>query len=156
MEWRNDDAMERPMPSYRGLFRFYEHSDLVVLVPALIASIVSGILVPAFTILLGKMFSAFGDFSSGKLDGEGLRSQIASYVVGVCIVGLAAWVLGWLNMSLWLTFGENTAKKARQEVLKGLMLKNMAWFDAHGAKGGLSGNMNKAVKYLFYVSSGSP
>src|SRR5271170_8077680 len=135
----NDDAREkRPIPTYRGLFRFYDHSDLFILVPAFTTSFVSGVLIPAFTILLGLMFSSFSNFSNGDITRTELRVQITSYVIGVSSVGVAAWVLGWINMSLWLTFGENTAKKAREQVLKGLLKKDMAWFDEKVVNDGIS------------------
>jgi hypothetical protein len=51
-------------------------------------------------------------------------------------------------MSLWLAFGETTAKKARQSVLKGLMEKDMTWYDTKVVNAGVSGTMNKAVKYI--------
>jgi hypothetical protein len=138
----------QPKRSYAGLFRFYDHSDLVILVPALVTSIASGFQIPAFTVLLGKLFSSFSDFSNGALTGDELQRQATLFVIGICIVGAAAWALGWSNMSLWLAFGEGVAKKARHAVLKGLMEKDMTWYDTKVVKTGISGSMNKAVKYF--------
>src|ERR1700733_2427336 len=90
----------RSTPSYAGLFRFYDHSDLVVLVPAFATSVASGVLIPAFTVLLGKIFTEFSDFSTGAITGAELNHQATLYVIGICIVGAAAWALGWSNMSL--------------------------------------------------------
>lgn len=143
-----NDVEERPRPTYAGLFRFYDHSDLWVLVPAIATSVASGILIPAFTVLLGKIFASFSDFSTGLITGDELQRQATLYVVGVCIVGAAAWALGWSNMSLWLAFGETVARKSRQQVLKGLMDKSMTWYDTKVVKTGVSGTMNKAVKYV--------
>jgi len=63
-------------------------------------------------------------------------------------VGVAAWALGWAHMSMWLAFGENTAKRARERILKDLMKKTMTWYDQKVVDNGISGSMNKAVKYL--------
>lgn len=137
---------KRPTPSYRGLYRFCNNADLALLLPAISVSIVSGTLVPAFTILLGKIFTKFGAFSSGEIARNDLERQITPFVVGICIVGAAAWGLGWAHMALWLAFGENTARRAREQVMKGLLEKNMTWFDQRVVDNGVSGSMNKAVK----------
>ena len=49
-----DDKIEERR--YRGLYRFTTKADLTILVPAIAVSIASGCLIPAFTILLGKIF----------------------------------------------------------------------------------------------------
>jgi len=142
---------ERPRPTYKGLFRFYTHKDLPLLVPAIAVSVASGFLVPAFSILLGKIFTSIGAFGSGEISGQEMEKQVTSFVIGICIVGAAAWGLGWAHMSLWLAFGENTARRAREQVLKGLMEKSMTWYDSRSANNGVSGHMNKAVKYFTYT-----
>lgn len=138
---------ERPVPSYRGLYRFCNTADLALLLPAVAVSIASGTLVPAFTILLGKIFQKFGSFSSGQISARDLEPQVTPFVVGICIVGAAAWGLGWAHMALWLAFGENTARRAREQIMKGLLEKNMTWYDSKVVDNGVSGSMNKAVKY---------
>ncbi len=50
-------------------------------------------------------------------------------------------------MALWLAFGENTARRARERIMKGLLEKNMTWFDQKVVDNGVSGSMNKAIKY---------
>lgn len=139
---------QRPMPSYRGLFRFNTRSDLALLIPALATSIASGVLVPAFSILMGKIFTSFGDFSGGQISASELERQVTLFVIGICIVGVAAWGLGWAHMALWLGFGENVAKRAREQVMKGLLEKSITWYDKKGTDNGVSGSMNKAIKYI--------
>src|SRR5436190_6923874 len=98
---------ERPKPSYAGLYRFCTKADLALLVPAIMVSVTSGCLVPAFTILLGKIFTEFGSFSTGNITSEALQQQVTPLVIGICIVGAAAWALGCAQMALRLAFGEN-------------------------------------------------
>jgi ATP-binding cassette, subfamily B (MDR/TAP), member 1 len=138
---------ERPTPSFRGLYRFCTNADLALLIPAIIASVGSGLLIPAFTILLGKIFTSFGSFSTGQIPAGELEKQATPFVIGICVVGAAAWAFGWAHMALWLAFGENTARRARERVMKGLLQKNMAWYDKRVVDNGVSGSMNKAVKY---------
>lgn len=141
-------AEKPPKPSYGGLFRFCTRRDLGVLIPAIIVAMISGLLIPAFTILLGKIFTSFGSFSSGRISGRELQDQITPFVIQLCIVGAAAWVLGWLHMAFWLAFGENMARRAREQIMKGLLEKNMTWFDSKVVDSGVSGSMNKAIKYI--------
>ena len=139
---------ERPTPTYRGLYRFCIQADFVLLFPAIAVSVASGLLTPAFTILLGRIFTSFGSFSKGQISGAELQPQVTNFVIGICVVGAAAWALGWAHMSIWLAFGENTAKRAREQILKGLLKKTMTWYDQKVVDDGVSGNINKAVKYL--------
>jgi len=143
---------ERPRPSYRGLYRFCTNADFVVLFPAIAVSVASGLLVPAFTILLGKIFTAFGSFSTGQILSRDLEHQVALSAIGMCIVGAAAWALGWAHMSLWLAFGENTARRARERIMNGLLQKDITWFDQKVVNNGVSGSMNKAIKYFLQES----
>jgi hypothetical protein len=140
------DMDERPTPTYKGLFRFLRHEDLIVLIPALGTSISSGILSPAFSILMGKIFTSFGDFSGGRITAGELEKRVSLFVIGICIVGIAAWGLGWAHMALWLAFGENIAKRAREQMMKGLLGKSMTWYDKKVTDTGVSGSMNKAIK----------
>jgi hypothetical protein len=70
----------------------------------------------------------------------------------MCIVGAAAWALGWAHMSLWLAFGENTARRARERIMNGLLQKDITWFDQKVVNNGVSGSMNKAIKYFLQES----
>jgi len=145
---QDSKELERPTPSYGGLYRFCTSADFALLVPAIAVSSASGLLNPAFTILLGRIFTSFGAFSSGIISADELERQITRYVIGICILGAAAWCIGWGHMSLWLAFGENTARRAREQIMKGLMGKSVTWYDKKGIDNGVSGSMNKAVKYI--------
>jgi len=140
-------TMEKPPATYKGLYRFCTRGDLAILFPALAVSIASGLLIPAFTILLGDIFTSFGLFSSGSISGDKLQQQTTKYVIGIVVVGAAAWALGWAHMALWLAFGENMAKRSRQAIIKGLLEKSMTWYDSKVVDSGVSGSINKAVKY---------
>jgi ATP-binding cassette, subfamily B (MDR/TAP), member 1 len=137
----------KPAPSYGGLYRFCTKRDLVILLPAIATSIVSGLLIPAFTILFGRIFDSFASFSSGDISSNELRTQVTQSVLGVIGIGGAAWALGWCHMALWLAFGENIAKHAREAIMTGLMEKSMTWYDGKTVDNGVSGYINKAVKY---------
>src|SRR5271170_3566025 len=88
---------QRPTPTYVGLYRFCTKADFALLFPAIAVSIASGCLIPAFTILLGKIFSSFGSFSSRQISGTELQHQVTNFVIGICVVGVAAWGLGWAH-----------------------------------------------------------
>jgi ATP-binding cassette, subfamily B (MDR/TAP), member 1 len=139
---------ERPTPTYRGLFRFLAREDLVILLPAVVVSVFSGGLAPAFTILMGRIFTSFGDFSKNQISGAELESQVTVNIIAIVIVGVAAWGLGWAHLALWLAFGENIAKRAREKMMKGLLAKSMTWYDKRVTDAGVSGSMNKAIKYI--------
>jgi len=142
---------ERPNPSYRGLYRFCRRADFALLIPAVAVSTASGLLNPAFTVLLGKIFTSFGAFSKGTISANELERQVTQFVIGICILGAAAWCIGWAHMSLWLAFGENTARGAREQIMKGLLQKSVTWYDKKGVENGVSGNMNKAIKYSLHL-----
>src|SRR2546423_12744780 len=91
------DEQGRQSPTYRGLFRFVRSADLIVLLPAVATSVGSGIQTPAFSILMGKIFTAFGDYSRNTITEAELERQVSAYVIGICIVGIFAWGLGWAH-----------------------------------------------------------
>jgi ATP-binding cassette, subfamily B (MDR/TAP), member 1 len=141
------DVEKCEAPTYMGLFRFTTKKDLFVLAPAILFAAASGLVVPAFTILLGDIFTSVSKFSTNEITGEELEKEVLPFIIGIVIAGGAAWALGWARMSLWLAFGENTAMRAREAVIKGILEKDMTWYDLKIVDNGVSGSMNKIVQY---------
>ena len=130
-EERLEDQSHRT--SWRALFNFTSRVHVIPLSIALSFSIASGIVTPALSIFLGKLFDFFTQYGAGQISGPDLVSKVSRY--GLYLVGLGC-VSGVLNASFytsWLVFGETQAKAVRGKLFDGMMQKEMEWYDMREA-----------------------
>ena len=119
--------------TWKALFAFTTKAHIPVLCIGLLFSTASGIVVPAFSIFLGKIFDTFADFGGGKLNGHDLvlkMSHFAMYLVGL---GSVSWVLNGSFFTVWLVFGELQARNARDQIFDSMLQKDMAWYETKRA-----------------------
>lgn len=123
----SDHLVERP--GWRSLFNFTAKPHIIPLLLALTLSVASGIIIPALSIFLGKVFDCFTSFGAGTISGSDLLKKISMY--GLALVGLGS-ASGLLNAGyfmFWVLFGELQAKSARDKLFEGLLEKEMEWYD---------------------------
>lgn len=115
-------------------------SQLTILVPAMILSIVCGLLPPYMTELLGQAFQAFTTYAletaSATLTPSELSAARAKLLSSAQDSSIRFSVLGGLTLvcastcvSLWVINGERTITALRLEVFKGVGGRSMEWFD---------------------------
>lgn len=138
-----DESVERPppdqsndiekdslkTPGWRSLFNFTSRLHLIPLCVALILSLASGVIIPVFAIILGRIFGLFTNYGAAKISGPELIRNVSSY--GKVLVGLGA-TGGLLNagfLMFWLVFGELQAKDVRDKLFDGMLEKDMEWYD---------------------------
>lgn len=116
-------------PGWRSLFNFTTRPHIIPLLLALTLSVASGIIIPALSIFLGKVFDCFTSFGAGTISGSDLLRKISMY--GLALVGLGS-ASGLLNAGyfmFWILFGELQAKSARDKLFEGMLEKEMEWYD---------------------------
>ena len=126
-----DHLVERP--GWRSLFNFTTRPHGFSLSFAIILSVASGIIIPALSIFLGKVFDCFTSFGAGTISGSDLLHKVSMY--GLALVGLGS-ASGLLNAGyfmFWLLFGELQAKSARDKLFDGMLEKEMEWYDMRKA-----------------------
>lgn len=115
--------------SLLALFNFTSRSHFTTLLIALILSIASGIVIPAFAVLLGKIFNIFTTFGAGQISGPDLVEKVSTYGIALAGLGSGSGLLNAFYLGLWLVFGELQAKSGREKLFKSMLEKDMEWYD---------------------------
>ena len=127
---REDDAKsKKAITSWRALFNFTDQSHLIVLTPAVLLSALSGVLLPAVAILMGKYFDALAKYGAGTITDHELVQKVLFITYGLIAIGAATWLLKGGYFTLWLVFGEMQAKRVRDNLFQSLLLKDLEWFE---------------------------
>lgn len=116
-------------PGWRSLFNFTTRLHFFPLAMALALSIASGVIIPAVSILLGKIFGIFTNYGEGEISGPDLIRKVLVYGIALVGVGSASGVLNAGYFMFWLVFGELQAKSVRDRLFDGMLEKDMEWYD---------------------------
>ncbi|KAI9825890.1 MAG: hypothetical protein M1832_000831 [Thelocarpon impressellum] len=124
-----DDDYRVARAGWRVLFSFTRRKHIASLATALILSVLAGIVIPASTIFLGKVFNAFTDFGGGSSSRRELLHKVSINCAALVVLGGVSWALNGGYFMCWLVFGELQAKSVRDKLFDGLMEKDMEWYD---------------------------
>jgi ATP-binding cassette, subfamily B (MDR/TAP), member 1 len=116
--------------SWRALFNFAEKGHLVVLLPAIFLSALSGILLPALAIIFGKFFDAFSDFGAGTIGDSEFTQRVLIDIYALIGLGGATWLLKGGYFTIWLVFGELQAKSVRDALFQNLLERDLEWYES--------------------------
>ncbi|KAH6901921.1 P-loop containing nucleoside triphosphate hydrolase protein [Coprinopsis sp. MPI-PUGE-AT-0042] len=142
-----EEEAQRPRitPSIRLLFSLLTpRHRVLLLLPAILSSIISGGIAPFMTYVVGQAFDAFANFplssssvSSSSIPPDELKAAKDELLkqVGIAALSLLGLALGSLAMGsltsfLWIWVGEVNAAEVRKRVYLGIMEKSMGWFDS--------------------------
>ncbi|KAI5917899.1 P-loop containing nucleoside triphosphate hydrolase protein [Camillea tinctor] len=116
--------------SFRHLFVFSTWKDCSMLSTGLIAAMLSGALRISVSIILGKIFNTITEFGSGRLTSSETLAQVSSWCVILAVLGVAGWLVNSSFVFSWVAFSEFQAKNIRNRIFRGLLAKDMGWFDS--------------------------
>lgn len=126
----NQPAPQQPeKSSFRDLFAFTTWRHSWLLLAGLLGSLLSGALEASMTILLGKIFAVISEFGSGHLTGAETMAQISSWCVLLSVVGGGGFLVNFGFLFSWIAFSESQARNIRSRIFRGLLKKDMDWFD---------------------------
>ena len=123
----NDEQVQ--FARWKDLFNYTSKTHSVILVLALIISVASGMIVPALALFFGKIFDYFTRFGAGQINGHDLKQDVSSYARYLVGLGCVSGLLNACFYLLWMVFGELQAKGAREKLFKGMIEKEMEWYD---------------------------
>ncbi|CAZ81089.1 unnamed protein product [Tuber melanosporum] len=115
--------------SLSSLFAFVRKRNFVALLPALLFSIGSGLAIPTMSLLMGRIFSSFAGYSSNNIGSEELLASVSRYTSYLSLLGATRWLVSGSFFASWLVFGELQARVAHEELFRGIVGKDMEWFD---------------------------
>ena len=123
----NDDAIGEA--SWRSLFAFTMRKHVVPIAIALVSTLGSALFRPTAAIFFGKIFSILTKFGAGTATAQDTLHGVAKWCTSLVGLGGAAWVVEGAFLSSWVAFGEAQANIVRQEMFKGMLDKEMEWYD---------------------------
>ena len=129
----DEQSDKKVVTSWRALFNFTDRSHLVVLIPALLLSTFSGILLPALSILFGIFFDALSAYGAGKIDDQEQTHKVLVNTYALLALGGATWLLKGGYFTVWLVFGELQAKRVRDLLFQSLLERELEWFEARSS-----------------------
>jgi ATP-binding cassette, subfamily B (MDR/TAP), member 1 len=78
----------------------------------------------------GKFGDAVAQFGGGLIDSRILRERTTPVVHAFVVIGCLTLVLNGLMYSFWSMFGEQQARRVREELFRTLLEKDLNWFEA--------------------------
>jgi ATP-binding cassette, subfamily B (MDR/TAP), member 1 len=125
----SQDSSKIVKASWKALFNFTTYKHLIVLFPAIVCSVSSGVIATVNSYLIGKVFGLFTEFYAGQIDKNDFNHQVATYNLFIIMVAVGSWFFNSLAFFLWHTFSELQARGARVRIFNALLNRNIAWFD---------------------------
>lgn len=135
-------------PSWRFILHFTLRIHLIPLAVALILTALSGVIIPAVAIILGKAFDTFAQYGSNKITGPDLVEQISWYAVALTVLGFAGGILNGGFFTIWISFGELQAKSAREQLFNEMLEKEIGWYDLRRA--GINTLISRLQTYVLH------
>lgn len=130
-------------PSIRLLFSFISRRHLLILLlPAIFASIIAGGVAPFMTFVVGQAFDAFANFpitpNPPQAAKDALLRDVGLAALQLIGLGVGALALGSLTSCLWIWIGETNAMALRKAIYVAVSQKDLTWFDMHTTTDGSS------------------
>ncbi|KAK5635609.1 hypothetical protein RRF57_011323 [Xylaria bambusicola] len=122
-------SQQKQQPSFRDLFLFTTWPGYWLLGAGLVGALLAGAFMTSMSILLGRIFAVITQFGSGHLTGTETAAQISSWCVLLAVVGGAGFLVNFAFMFSWIAFSELQARNIRNRMFRGLLGKDMQWFD---------------------------
>ncbi|GBC15986.2 ABC transporter B family member 11-like [Rhizophagus irregularis DAOM 181602=DAOM 197198] len=126
------------------IFRFATSVDYFLMTLGMFFSVLSGLLIPLMTHLLGKIFGAFTDKQIGAITNQVFEEKIKTLLFQFSLLGVGSFVLMGSMITCWMWTGERQSKKMKQIYFKSLLRMEIAYFERDDVtSGGLLTSVNK-------------
>uniref|UniRef100_A0A8C6V1U9 ATP binding cassette subfamily B member 1 n=1 Tax=Neogobius melanostomus TaxID=47308 RepID=A0A8C6V1U9_9GOBI len=123
------------------LFRFANGTDIMLIIVATLAAIVSGVQLPLMCLVFGDMTDSFIDASRSEYMNrfwfevlvcfDSLRHFVLFYAIYYSIMGAAMLVSGYLTISFWTIAAGRQVKRIRKLFFHAIMQQEIGWFDVN-------------------------
>lgn len=128
-EFDDYDSVAGKRHSWSCLFWFFSKSHYLTLTGALTFTIISGLVVPFMSIVLGHIFDSLAKFGLGTYTRDALLQRITGLIWKLVLLGVTSFLSSAFFYALWQLLAEFQARNARECVLEGLLAKQLKWFD---------------------------
>eukprot|EP00054_Salpingoeca_dolichothecata_P020503 m.129396 g.129396 ORF g.129396 m.129396 type:complete len:1316 (+) comp23639_c0_seq1:107-4054(+) len=123
-----DDDKPEPteLVSFGSLFRFAGWKENMLILFGTLGAIVHGGILPAFAILFGEVIDDFANESD-------FIDQVQDIAVWFCILGVIAFVSGWLQVGFYIMAATRQACQMRVTYFRALLRQEAAFFDSQAS-----------------------
>lgn len=135
--------------SWVSLFNFTEKRHIFALAAAVFFALLSGLVIPAMAVIMGKSFGSFAAFGAEEITSDQLVAQVTWQITILAALGMGNWVTGGIFFASWLVFGELQAKVARERLFEGLIGKDLGWYDMR--RSGVASLILRVQTYGIYL-----
>lgn len=135
--------------AFRTIFSFTRASHLLFLVPAFLLAALSGLFLPIMSILIGRFFSSFAQYTAGVIDGEKLTQDTLPTLHALLGVVAGIRVVKGGFCCAWIIYGESQAQAVREDLFSALLLRDLTWFEAR--KAGVGALLSRIQTYVVVV-----
>ncbi|OXV11503.1 hypothetical protein Egran_00736 [Elaphomyces granulatus] len=116
----------------------------------------TGMVMPAFAILLGMLFDTFTNFGSTTISSLQLTEETAKDCKALLGLGIGSLILNGMYLALWVIFGELQAKNIRSRLFSELLDRDLEWFDMQrGGIGALISRLQIQIREVQVATSQS-
>jgi ATP-binding cassette, subfamily B (MDR/TAP), member 1 len=119
--------------SYITLFRYASRRDLIIFYISIICAIISGVLMPMLTIILGNLSQVFQRVILKTISQSAFDSELSRYVLYFVYLAIGEFVTTYIATLGAIYVGEHITAKLREEYLKAILRQNIGFFDKLGA-----------------------
>ncbi|CAI2161842.1 17921_t:CDS:1 [Funneliformis geosporum] len=122
--------------SFFHIFRFATPFDYILMTLGIFFSVLSGLLVPIMTLLLGDIFDAFTDKEKGFITTQIFDQRINVLVLYFSMVGVGSFAFTSLMIIFWMWTGERQSKKMKQVYFSSLLSMDIAYYEGDDVTSG--------------------
>lgn len=128
--------------------------DLIYLMPAYTAAMISGVAKPIQTIFLGKVFTSMGKLFSGEFKTKAeFMHEITIYSMTIVGLGCGLLVVNWLMLTCFDLFSASLLRRARRKMFVRFLNRDFAWYDTNKGIMGTLTTLNRCCGELQSATS---
>ncbi|RPB22579.1 P-loop containing nucleoside triphosphate hydrolase protein [Terfezia boudieri ATCC MYA-4762] len=123
-------AQSKPVAKFSFLFSFFPNSRaFYYLLTACLATVISGFIVPAMSVVIGKILDSLLKFGLGIYEKKVLRAEVQGLIWHLLGLGIGAFISNGVLNVMWQRCADLQAKRARECVFESLVVRELEWFD---------------------------
>ncbi|KAF2193181.1 multidrug resistance protein-like protein 1 [Zopfia rhizophila CBS 207.26] len=121
------------MGSYFRVFKYADRLSWLLMVPAFIAAIAAGTLLPLMDLIFGKFVTSFTGFATGAISSGKYRSEVNKYTLYFVYLFVAKFALVYIHSVAISISAIRITKALRIDFLEHTLRQNIAYFDSADA-----------------------
>ncbi|KAM0028052.1 putative ABC-type xenobiotic transporter [Helianthus debilis subsp. tardiflorus] len=128
---------ENTAPFYK-LFAYADSTDYMLMIAGTVGAVGNGLCAPLMSVLLGDLTNSFGE---NQKNNDVVRA-VSKVSLKFLNVAVAAGVVSFLQVAMWMTTGERQAARIRNMYLKAILRQDVSFFDKETHTGEVVGRMS--------------